>query len=164
MITPKKLSEESVKLILDVLGDEYAAFYHYRAAGNYCKGAGYDIAAQFFFNESEDELKHAKDLETFLVDWNVTPELPEIVQPKLEFSSLLDCIETSYTMEYDLYEKYEKDGGKAMKMDLCVFNLLQDKIRTQNAAVAEYSDKLNMLEGVEPTKINFLLLENKLFS
>jgi hypothetical protein len=49
-------------------------------------------------------------------------------------------------------------------MDLCVFDFFQDFRTLQKNAVAEYSDKLNMLEGVTPAgKLEMLLLEKKLF-
>jgi len=78
MIKPKVLSEEVVNLLLPRVKDEYTAFYHYQAASNWCKGVGFDKAADFFANEAKDELEHAKGLETFLVDWNVIVKLPPI--------------------------------------------------------------------------------------
>jgi hypothetical protein len=50
------------------------------------------------------------------------------------------------------------------KKDLCVFDFLQEFRKIQKDSVAEYSDKLNMLEGVDAKdKFNMLLLEKKLF-
>ena len=163
MIQPNKIGERAERIVNSFIAKEYGAFYHYRAAANYCKGVGYEKAAEFFMNEANDELTHAKSLETFLVDWNVIPELPELITPKLEFNSLVEVIESSYMMEFDLYSDYEKGSKEAFSFDICVFNLLQEKVATQNKAVAEYSDMLNKLEGVEPTKTNLLLLEKKLF-
>lgn len=162
-MTPNKLEENIVKMLMERHANEMDAFYHYRAASNYCKNVGYFKAAEFFAAESEDELKHAKVIEDYLVDWNITPPLSEVPKPPLTYTSLLDVIETAYKMEYELYEAYEKTGTEMFKADLCTFKLVQDFLSIQLKAVAEYSDKLNMLEGVEPTKINLLLLEKKLF-
>jgi len=50
------------------------------------------------------------------------------------------------------------------KKDLCVFDFLQEFRMLQKQSVAEYSDKLNMLEGVDgKDKFKLLLLEKKLF-
>jgi hypothetical protein len=48
--------------------------------------------------------------------------------------------------------------------DLCVFDFLQQYRVGQKESVAEYSDKLNMLEGTNTgSKFEMLMLEEKLF-
>lgn len=160
---PNKLEQKVVNALLPLLTSEYDAFYHYRALSNWCANVGYFKAAEFFAKESEDELEHAKKIEKYLVDWNVTPMLPAMVEPRISYGNLLEGIESAYKMEYDLYEQYEKAGEKMFSSDLCTFGLIQEFLKIQLSAVAEYSDKLNMLEGVEPTKVNLLLLEKKIF-
>lgn len=160
---PNKLQDDVVSLLIPRLKDEYKAFYMYRAASNWCKNVGYFVAAEFFANESKDELKHAKKIEAYLVDWNVTPDLPVIEKPQLEFTTLVELIEAAYNVEYDLYEAYEDTSKQMFNKDLCVFDFLQEFRMIQKEAVAEYSDKLNMLEGVDANKMNLLLIEHKLF-
>jgi len=72
-------------------------------------------------------------------------------------------IEAAYNVEYDLYEAYEDTSKQMFNKDLCVFDFLQEFRMIQKEAVAEYSDKLNMLEGVDANKMNLLLIEHKLF-
>jgi len=165
MIKPNQLEAEVVQMLLPRLQDEYTAFYFYRAASNWCQGVGYEKAAEFFANESNDELEHAKKIERYLVDWNVTPDLPSLQRPPLEFANLISIIEQAYKIEYDLYEQYEKTSMDVFNaQDTCTFDFLQQFRMLQTKSVAEYSDKLNMLEGVEPTgKFEMLLLEKNLF-
>jgi ferritin len=163
MIKPHKLEQKVVDILLERLVDETAAFYHYRALSNWCENVGYIKAAEYFATESADELVHAKKIEKYLVDWNVTPKLPEILEPKTEFSSLVDGIESSYKIEYQLYSDYEDNAKTMMSLDLCTFALIQELLSIQLKSVAEYSTMINILEGVEPTKFNLLLLEKKLF-
>ena len=165
MQTVNKLEESSVNVLTLRLSDEFGAYYFYRALSNWCKSVGYTKAAEYFAKESDDELTHAKKIESFLVDWNIIPQLPAITQPGLEFKSLFDGIEKAYAMEYALYESYENDGVKVFKTgDLCTFNLLSEYIQVQTKAVAEYSDMLNLLEGVNvDNKFEMLMLEEKLF-
>jgi len=68
-------------------------------------------------------------------------------------------------MEYKLYEAYEETSMRIFKIgDLCVFDFLQSYRVGQKESVAEYSDKLNMLEGTnELSKFEMLMLEKKLF-
>lgn len=165
MKKPIKLSKEVVDLLLPRLKDEFNAFYFYRSASNWCKDKGFFKAAEFFVKESEDESEHAKGIENYIVDWNVIPTLPTIEKPILEFKSLVDIIEKAYTIEYDLYEAYEETSMDIFKTgDLCVFDFLQKYRTIQKDSVAEYSDKINLLEGCnESSKFELLMLEKKLF-
>jgi ferritin len=165
MKKPEKLSQPVINLLLPRLQDEFNAAYFYRSASNWCKNVGYFIAAEFFAKESEDEFGHAKKIENYLVDWNVTPALPTIPKPTLDFSNLEQVIIMAYEMEYALYEEYEDTSMKIFKTgDLCVFDFLQQYRVGQKEAVAEYSDKLNMLEGTNTgSKFEMLMLEEKLF-
>jgi ferritin len=162
---PEVLSEEVVNLLLPRLQDEFNAFYFYRSATNWCQNKGFFKAAEFFKAESDDELTHAKKIEDYIVDWNVTPNLPNIMKPTLEFNDLVDIIEKAYDMEFALYEGYEDTSMKIFKTgDLCVFDFLQFYRTTQKEAVAEYSDKLNVVEGTNrDSKFEMLLLEKTLF-
>ena len=165
MKKPEKLSQPVVNLLLPRLQDEFNAAYFYRAASNWCKNVGYFKAAAFFSKESEDELGHAKKIEDYLVDWNVTPALPTIPKPTLDFASIEQVIIMAYEMEYELYENYEDTSMKIFKIgDLCVFDFLQQYRTGQKDAVAEYSDKLNILEGTDTSsKFEMLMLEENLF-
>ena len=165
MKKPETLSKEVVSLLTPRIGNEYQAFYHYTAASNWCKNVGYEKAAEFFANEAKDELEHANGLQKYLVDWNVTPNLPNIAQPDVQFIDLYQVIEKSYNLEYSLYEEYEDTSMKIFKTgDLCAFDFLQKYRTIQKDSVAEYSDKINMLEGVNTkSKFELLMLEKKLF-
>lgn len=165
MKKPESLPKDIVEMLLPRLEDETKAFYFYRAASNYCKNVGYFLAAEFFAKESADELEHAKGIENFLVDWNVTPDLPVIEKPTLEFKGLAEIIEKAYDLEYNLYVEYEETSAKIFKTgDICVFDFLQKYRTIQTQSVAEYSDKINMLDGVNVgDKFQMLMLEKKLF-
>ena len=166
MKKPIKLPQEIVKLLLPRLKDEFDAAYMYRAMSNWCQGVGYFVAAEFFAKESEDEFEHAAGIEKYIVDWNVTPILPRIDVPVLEFDDLIAVLDKAYVVEYKLYEEYEDTSMKVFKTgDLCTFDFLQHYRTIQRKSVAEYSDKINILEGVNPKdKMNLLLLEKKLFA
>jgi ferritin len=165
MKKPEKLPKDIVDLLLKRLNDEFTAYYFYRSASNWCKGAGFFKAGSYFAKESEDELSHAKGIEDFLVDWNVTPELPTIAKPEVNFTGIGSIIEKAYKLEYDLYEEYEDTSVKILKLgDVCSFDFLQKYRGIQTASVAEYSDMINVLDGVdEKDKFKILLLEETLF-
>jgi len=165
MRKPNTLSQDIVDLLLARLSDEFTAFYHYRSASNWCQGKGYTKAAEYFKKESEDELKHAKGIEDFLTDWNVIVDLPTIQEPMVDFINIIDIIEKSYDLEYNLYKAYNEISTEIFTTgDLATFDFVGKYRQIQRVSVAEYSDKLNMLEDVELDKINILLLEKRLFS
>lgn len=165
MKKPEKLSNDVVNLLLERLADEFTAFYFYRAASNWCKNVGFFKAATFFANESDSEMKHAKGIEDYLVDWNIIPALAPIAKPPVEFKGLSDVISKSYEIEYDLYEEYEDTSMKIFKIgDLCVFDFLQEYRKIQKDSVAEYSDMINILDGIDvEDKYKMLRLEEDLF-
>jgi ferritin len=161
---PHSLDKGVVDLLAPRHLDEMDAFYFYRAASNWCQGVGYFKAAEFFAAESQDELEHAGKIEKYLVDWNITVPLPSVPKPQVDFSGLLEVLEEAYKIEYDLYEAYEETSKKLFNMDLCTFDFLQQFRLIQTKSVAEYSDKLNLLEDVDgKDKFKLLLLEEKLF-
>ena len=161
---PEALPKEIVELLMPRLSDEFKAYYFYRAASNWCKGIGFMKAGAFFHNESDDELEHAKKIEDFLVDWNVNPDLPMIAKPQTTFKSLMEVIEKAYELEFNLYEAYEETSVKILKTgDICAFDFLQPLRTIQTKSVAEYSDMLNILDGVSCNKFEMLQLEETLF-
>ena len=164
MKKPKSLSPEVVELFYPLLEAEYEASYFYKNAANYCKIIGYFKANKFFNEESLSELGHAAKLQEYLCDWNVMPELHKIDEPR-DFKGLIDVIEAAYAMEYKLYEAYDSFSLEAFKMgETAVFDFFQEFRLIQTQAVAEYSDMLNILEGVENDKFKLLLLEKIIFN
>lgn len=176
MIKPKQLPEEIVSLLMPRLKDELTQYARYTAMANWCRGVGFEKAAVFYEKDASEELTHAKTIQKFLVDWNVTVDYPAIPSPKTTFDSLTATIEEAYEFEYKLYEDYEETSARVFEAgDMCTFDFLQQYRTIQRTTVAEYSDKLNMLEGVvdkepeegeEPErecKVDMLLLEEKLF-
>lgn len=163
-MNPQKLEKQSIDILNARIKDEYAAFYHYKAAENYCREVGYKFAADFFGKEATSEMEHAAKLQNYLVDWNVQPTLLSINAP-IKFSSLVEIIEKSYIVEYKLYEAYEKDSAALMDAnDICTFDFLGDLRKIQVESVAEYSDMLNQLELIDKNdKFQVYYLEERIF-
>jgi ferritin len=162
MKTPIKLDKKVVDMLSPKIESELNAFYFYRAASNWCKNEGFFKAEAYFAEESTEELEHAKDIENYLIDWNIAVSLPVIETP-ITFTSLDDVISKAYTIEYELYEAYEELAKKMFDADVCTFNFLGKFLKIQHDSVAKYSDMLNMLKGCDTAKHFMLLLEKKLF-
>ena len=161
---PHKLSAKALKMLSDFHKAEYTAHYTYRYRGNCLKGQGYNIAAEFFYKEAEEELKHAKIIEDYVAQWNGEVLFSGISAPT-EAETVDGIIEDGYTMEFGLLNKYKHGYVEFMEAgdtEHAIF--LQQFIKIQNKAVGEYSDKLNMLELFDKSSPSWVFqFEKKLF-
>ena len=158
-----KLSEKTIKILNDRIKDEYTAHYYYRAASNWCQDMNYKKAAEFFKNEADDELTHAKKLQEYMVDFNVQPDIPQ-AQTTHSFSNLIDIIQGAYKMELDLMMKYNKSSQMVFVEDLTTFDFLTEFRELQKGAVVEYNDLINASNLVDKTdKFQVLYFENTYF-
>jgi ferritin len=151
LTNPVILAGDSVKLLTERLGDEYAAHYFYNSAANWCAGAGYLKAADFFASESKNELEHAHKLQKYMVDWNVHPVIPK-VDTHHDFGTLPGIIDGAYKIEYALFQKYVQNSHALFMSDLATFDFLQEFRQIQTESVAEYSDLLNALQLIDIDK------------
>lgn len=163
VMTPMKLNDASVSILTERIKDEYGAHYYYRSAANWCRGVNYKKAAEFFENEANSELDHAKKLQEYLDDWNLKPVIGQ-TETNHEFGSLVDIINGAYKMEFGLMESYNKNSSELFSEDLTTFDFLQEFRILQKSAVIEYSDLLNALVLVDSTdKFQLLYFEQTYF-
>lgn len=100
MLKPRKLNEEVCTILKERLYNEYDAHYTYRAASNWMRGKGFVKAAQFFEQEANTELEHAKILQGYIVDWNDLTELPVIKDTPKDFPNFISIIEAGYKKKW----------------------------------------------------------------
>ena len=163
MIKPKKLNKGAVESLSLRLKDEQTAYRLYRYFSNCLRNSGYLIAAKYFEGEAMEELEHAHILEKYATDWNTELEFLTLETPA-EADGMVEIFEASYTLEYNLLQEYSKNAVECLEDgDMSTFNFLQQFIAIQTKAVAEYADKLNMLELFDQTDKNWLFnFEKKL--
>jgi len=162
---PRQLPQEVTELLTPRLKDEYTAHYSYRAISNWYRNKGFNLAADYFEKEAEDELIHAKKLQDYFVGWNTTPPLQPIDQPELNFETFFDPLNLYYKLETELYDAYIEDSGKIFDMgELATYDFLQFFREIQNSSVIEASDLINVAEGAEgSSKVQLLQLEEIMF-
>lgn len=136
------LSEKTIKILTDRIGDEYTAHYYYRAAANWCQDMNYKKAYEFFKNEANDELEHAQKIQEYMVDFNIQPDIPK-VEIKHRFDNLIDIIEGAYKMELALMLEYNKNSTELFTNDTTTFDFLTEFRVIQKGAVVEYNDLIN---------------------
>jgi len=163
MVKPKTLSSDVESILNERLGDEYAAYYFYRNAANWCKNANYKKAAVFFNSETEGELEHAQGIQDYLTQWNLMPAIPQVPTSQ-KFANLVDIINKAYELEYNLLMKYSDNQKELDLTDPATFNFIQKYVDIQNGEVAEYSDFLNALQLVDVNnRLDVLYFENTYF-
>jgi ferritin len=136
------LDDKTIKIITERIKDEYTAHYYYRAAANWCRDMNYKKAAEFFSNEADDELTHAKTLQEYMVDFNVIPEIPQ-AKIKHEFNNLIDVVYGAYKMELGLMNSYNKNSQELFNSDITTYDLFTEFRLIQKGAVVEYNDLIN---------------------
>lgn len=151
-----KLSDKTIKILTDRIKDEYTAHYFYRAATNWCKDKNYKKAAEFFNNEADDELTHAKKLQEYMTDFNIIPEIPQAPIGH-KFDGLIDIIHGAYKMELALMKAYNENSKDLFEDDITTFDFLTEFREIQKGAVVEYNDLINGSELVD-TKDKFQVL------
>jgi ferritin len=165
MIKPEKLSKEVTDILNYGMHKEFDHMLAYRGAANWCNNNGFFKAAEFFAKEAEEEFGHAKKYQDFMTDWNVTPEIPNLDQPTMEFDNLCDVIETIYGNEIELFHTYQQNSTELFNSgEIAVFDFMQFYRKAQTDSVKTYSDMLNILVGTKlDDKFQMLMLEKKLF-
>ena len=162
-IDPICLDQSIVDVLTARLKDEYLAHYYYRNAANWCRNANYKKAASYFDEEAASELDHAKGIQEYLVDFNVTPSILP-VETEFGFSSLVDIINGAYKIELNLMKCYNSDSASIFPLDLTTFDFLQKYRTIQKESVIEYSDLLNAVKLVDfNDKFQILYFEQTYF-
>lgn len=137
-----KLSDKVIKILTDRIKDEYTAHYYYRAASNWCQDMNYKKAAEFFKNEADDELEHAKKIQEYMTDFNIQPNIPQ-AETKHQFDGLINIVEGAYKMELGLMKEYNKNSTDLFSEDITTFDFLTEFRVIQKGAVVEYNDLIN---------------------
>jgi ferritin len=158
-----KINPKVIKILTDRIKDEYTAHYYYRAAANWCQDMNYKKAAEFFSNEADDELEHAKKIQEYMVDFNIQPVIPN-APTKHSFENLIDIVHGAYEMELGLMKAYNKDSQSLFTSDITTFDFLTEFRVIQKGAVVEYNDLINATNLVDKTdKFQVLYFEQTYF-
>jgi len=145
-----KLDSKTIQILTDRIKDEYIAHYYYRAAANWCQDMNYKKAAEFFKNEADDELTHAKGIQEYMVDFNIIPEIPQ-APTSHSFDGLVDVIYGAYKVELALMKEYNKNSQELFTSDITTFDFLTKYRKIQKGAVVEYNDLINAIDLIDKT-------------
>lgn len=158
-----KLDSKTIQILTDRIKDEYIAHYYYRAAANWCQDMNYKKAFEFFKNEADDELGHAKSIQEYMADFNIIPQIPQ-APTSHSFDSLVDVVYGAYKIELALMKEYNKNSQELFTSDITTFDFLTEFREIQKGAVVEYNDLINAIDLVDKTdKFQVLYFEQTYF-
>jgi len=78
---------------------EAGASNYYLAMASWCEATGYEGAATFFFNQSDEERQHMLKIVHFLNSRGISAEIPSVKKPSGAFKSLEGIVKTSLKNE-----------------------------------------------------------------
>ncbi len=94
-----RISEKVSKLLHEQIALEANASNYYLSVGSWCKVNGYDGAASFFKNQSEEERQHMLRIVQYLNDLRVHVVIPQVEAPPQDMQSLEQIFKSSLENE-----------------------------------------------------------------
>ena len=134
---------------------------------NWCDCYGYYDAKEVFRKYADEEMKHARKLEDYIIDQNGTAKPLQLTVPQYEFMSLLDVIKVAYEHEKSITDSYKLVLNIAQEeKDQKSYSFLQWYITEQIEEENKFGDilitaqRLGILDsttGIEMLKLEELL-------
>lgn len=134
------LPDKAIEIIEELAQEEFYAISFYTYLSFCCTSKGYFRAADHFMGESQNERQHYLRLSDFLQARGVEPEVPEVKEPKIEFTDLRSGIEAAYRLEISLTEKYDEAIMMMRKIDTMAYLKLCEFMHIQEGALAEMNN------------------------
>lgn len=97
-----RLSEKMVAALNAQMGREFGASNQYLAMAIYMDARSLGDLSAFFYRQAEEERQHAMKFLHYMLDADATPVVPAMPEPKAEFESVEEIIETSLNYERDV--------------------------------------------------------------
>ena len=157
------LSKKILDLLKVRIEEEEASSRLYKAMANFLEYNGYSGAAKLWNKYSEEELQHAKWVQSFLLDLDYLPPLPTIKEPTLEFKGLCDVIKKSFDHEIVITQSCKNLASNALaESDFLTFGLAQKFVNEQVEELSRNQLWMDKLETFGEDKIAMKLLDQEM--
>ena len=121
-----RISKKMSKALNDQVGLEGYASSYYLAMASWCEITGYEGAATYFYNQSDEERQHMLKIIKFLNGLGIPAIVPAIKQPPSTFRSLEGICKTALKNEQTVTAAINKMVELAQKeKDHSTFTFLQ---------------------------------------
>jgi ferritin len=120
------ISDRLAKLLIEQIGHELRAHQLYMGMAVYFKRQSLDRWAKLFNDQSVEEAQHATKIMDFLVDNNVTYDLPALRAATTRYGSALEIAKAALENERKVTEQFREMGRTALaENDHISFQFLQ---------------------------------------
>ena len=135
----------------------------YLAMSMWLEWNGYSGAAKLWKRYSDEELTHAKMAYDYLLDLNIKPTVPQLMQPQEDFKSLPQIIALSYKHEVEITNQCSELTKFAMsESDMMTFGLAQKYVAEQVEELAKTQYWIDRLEIFGDDKIALRMLDEEM--
>jgi ferritin len=141
------------------IGIEAFASHKYLAMAAWCDVQGFEGAASFLYEHSDEERMHMMKFFRYINDKGGHAVVPEVAQPRLEFSSINELFEYAYESECQVSQAINEIAMQAMEeRDHTTYNFIQWFINEQLEEEILYRGILDKMELIgEGTNSLFLI-------
>lgn len=146
------LSKKVEKLLNEQIEVESSSSYTYLAMASWCEANGMEGAANFFYNQSDEERVHMLKLFRYINEKGGHAITPSIGKSKQDYKDILEVIKTFHQHEIHVSETVNKLVYIAnQEQDYTTLNFLQWYVQEQHeeeTLARTLQDKINLI-GLE---------------
>ena len=140
------LTPEMTKKLNEQLNLEFYSANLYLQMSAWCSDKGFEGAASFLKEHSQEEMQHMQRLFEYLSDTGSLPLLGSIAAPPVEFASLADVFQQTYEHEQLITRQINELAHAAMTAhDYSTFNFLQWYVAEQHEEEKLFKSVLDKL-------------------
>ncbi len=146
------LKKEMIQQLNEQLNLEFYSANLYLQMSAWCSDKGFEGAAAFLKEHSQEEMQHMQRLFDYVSDTGALPLLGSIAAPPVEFGSLTDVFKLTYEHEQLITSKINELAHLAMStQDYSTFNFLQWYVSEQHEEEKLFKSVLDKLALVSDT-------------
>jgi len=143
MLISKKLQDT----LNQQVGNEFGASLEYLQIASYFESEDMLKLSKIFFDQAEEERFHAMKLLRYVLDAGGTVAIPAIPQPKVEFTSPVDAVQTALTWEETVTKQINNLVDIAVEeKDYISQEFLKWFVNEQLEEISKMSSILNILK------------------
>ncbi len=149
-----QISPKLKKLLNDQIALEANASSYYMSMASWCEFTGYEGAAVYFYNQSDEERQHMLKIVHFLNARGIAAEIPQVKKSPAVFKSLEEIIKTALKNEQAVTVAVTKMVELASKeKDHITFTFLQWFVNEQMHEEEKFETILQKFELIGRDKL-----------
>lgn len=159
----RNLTQDLINLLNFRIEQEELSSRMYKAMSIWLNYNGFFGAAALWNKYAIEEQEHAEWAYKYLLDLDVMPRVPALMQVQTDFTSLIDVIEKSYNHEVKVTNQCQELGLSALKNgDFMTLHLAQQYLDEQKEEIAKIINWLDRLTAFGTDQSVLYLLDKEM--